>query len=132
MKKTEIKKLAKNILAATTKNNEINLQDLGRIVSVLKKDGSPKAVEILNALEKTILRKEKEKQLIIESAFPLEPKTYEALKVSYEKLFGKKLEVVEKENKELIGGIKISNADFVWENSVMSNLTQLKGVITNE
>lgn len=125
MNKNQIKKLTKLIYTET----DGQTKELENIFQVLRKDGSANALAILQSLEKMILKTEKQSQLYIESAFELDKSTTSKIKTDFEKLLGKQLEAKVKKDKDLIGGLKVRNGDFVWENSVLSNLEQLKGVI---
>ncbi len=125
MNKNQVKKLTKLIYTET----DGQTKELENIFQVLRKDGSANALAILQSLEKMILKNEKQSQLYIESAFELDKGTTSKIKTDFEKLLGKQLEAQVKEDKDLIGGLKVRNGDFVWEDSVLSNLEQLKGVI---
>ena len=125
MNKNQVKKLTKLIYRETDGQSE----KMEGIFQILKKDSSEGALTILQSLEKMILKNERQDELCIESAFELDKETTSKVKTDFEKLLGKQLEIKVKENKELIGGLKVSNGDFVWENSVLSNLEQLKGAI---
>lgn len=125
MNRSQVKKLTRLIYTET--NGQA--KELENIFQVLRKDGSANALAILQSLEKMILKNEKQSQLYIESAFELDKGTTSKIKTDFEKLLGKQLEANVKEDKNLIGGLKVRNGDFVWEDSVLSNLEQLKGVI---
>lgn len=128
MIKADTRKLAKNIFQETAKSDTA----LDKIIQILVKDSSPNAKAILMQLQKLLEKKQKENQLIIESSFELDPEVKDEFLAKFEKLLGKKLETIEIRNKDLIGGIKIKNEDFVWENSIRSNLEMMKGVIIND
>lgn len=128
----EVKKLAKLIFSASLINGKLDEKKLKKLVDLLKKNNSKNVVPILEFLNKLIQRKQKQDQLEIESVFPLETNLENMLKSKFEKVLNKKLKVIFTKNEKLIAGLKISNADYLWESSISSNLKQLKDAIINE
>ncbi len=128
MNKSQIKDLVK-LIYRETNGQEAKIE---KIVQILKKDGSTKSIAILEGLAKITEKNEKQDNLYIESAFKLDEQIQNEITNSFEKQLGRKLEPVFKEDKNLIAGLRVKNGDFVWENSILSNLEQLKGVLTNE
>ncbi len=119
--------LAKQIFLASQKSGKTNEAKLRKFITLLVRNRSSNSKEILGALEKFLIREQKNSELILESAYPIESREKNAIKVFFEKKLGKKMILKELENKNLISGIKVSQADNVWENTVLSNLQILKG-----
>lgn len=120
---------AKVIFHECIKNNELDQSTFRKVVNLLVKQ---KEKTLLVALKKHLEFYEKNRQLLIESPYPLEDSQTQGLKKDFEYVLNKKVDILTAENKDLISGIRITNGDFVWENTVVSNLNHLKGVITNE
>lgn len=121
------KSLAKQIIVSSTTNGTVDEEKLTKFVQILTQSDKQLSVQILSELRKNLAVKDRQKKLIVESAFPLDPETVESLKQRFEKKTNLKLELEEKTNKSLIAGIKVQYGDDVWENSVLSYLESLKG-----
>ena len=125
-------KTAKMVFKESFTANLLDEEKLSRFIKALEANPGKLSEEILAELESLIDREIRNEELLIESAYPLEPDLVTELKAKFEKLLGKDLNLVTRENKELIAGIRVSNADNRWENTVVSNLEQLKGNFANE
>jgi F0F1-type ATP synthase delta subunit len=126
------KKLAKLVFTASLVNNKIDESKLKKLISLIKKGNPKKSLLVLLYLEKLIQKKLADEQLLIESAYLLEPNFETQIKNKFEKMLNKKLTVKVVENKELIAGVRIKNANYIWENSVLNNFEQLKTNLINE
>ena len=122
-------KIAKPLLKAAFIGGKIN-EGKGRgFLKILKKHPSKIGSEVVFSLQKLIEAETLKKQLVLETPFPLQAKTVDRLKNEFEALLNRQLTVEIRENKELIGGLRIKNSDNVWENTVESTLQQLKGAL---
>lgn len=128
----DTKKLAKLILSASLISNKLDEIKIKRLVNSLKKSRSKKVLPVLLYLEKLIAKKQDQDQLRVESAYKLETSFEKAIKNKFEKMLNKELTIKTIENKELIAGVKIQNADYIWESSVRNNLAQLKESLIND
>lgn len=120
---------AKQIFLVSKEKGKTSETRLKKFLSILSKEKSAKAREILSYLEKLLLIEKKNNQLVLESAFPLTKEERKNIQTYFESKFTKNLDVVEVENKDLISGIKIKLSDNIWENTVQSNLEKLKGSV---
>lgn len=130
--KKQIKALATAIISSSSKANVINQEILSRFISHLTKSTEAVAKRILSEIEAILSKREQENTLIIESAFKLDQEDLDKIKIYFEKKESKKLTVRFSINKFLIGGLKITLGDFVWEKSITTNLENLKGIIAYE
>lgn len=130
--KNETKKIAKLIFQSAIVSGAVNETKLLKIVKIIKSKPSSQGKAILKHLEKILSVYEKQNQLGIESAFKLGSVEEAKIKHKFEKILNRELVVDSSENKDLIGGIKVSNGDWVWEDSIISKLNQLKGNFINE
>lgn len=129
--KNKNKKIAKLIFQSCLKKNEIDETKMGRLIEVVKAQPVSQTREILSFLEKLVIWYEKGQSLLVESAYELTAEEEKEIKERFTGLLGKDLSIKLAENKGLVGGVKISNGDFVWENSIVSKLNQLKGALTS-
>ena len=128
----QIKLLAKDILNSCKKDGVLNEATLKKFVSILANSEESVAKHILNNLESLAEIEEKKNTLIIESAYELETDQLEMIKQYFETKENRKLKVSFSINRDIIGGLKLSLGDFVWENSVMSNLETLENIMIYE
>jgi len=123
------KELAKEIFKKSFENKKLNESLLKKFIRIVADKKTPQSLEILKTLEKILARYNEENTLLVESAFPLKQIEREKIKETFEKTLGKKLQLKEVQNKELISGLKVKLSDNIWENSVLNNLEQLKGML---
>lgn len=128
----EVKKLAKLVFSASLVNNKLDENKLKNWFNLLKKTNPKKALPIVIYLEKLIERKQKQEQLNVESAYLLDPSLERSLKHKFEQILDKKLSLIVTKNQDLISGIKVTNADYTWENSIRNRLIQLRGALIND
>ncbi len=124
-------KLAKELLNSAIANGQLDENKLSNVTSKIAQFKGPAPRQVLQLLLKYVEKYNSQKQLVIETAFPLEKEMVDKITDQFEKLLNKKLTPIERENKDLIGGVRIINNDNIWENSVISNLKQLKGEFIN-
>ena len=123
--------IAKQIFLVSQDSGKTNETKIIRFTNFLAKEGSSKAKEILESLEKLVEREQKNRELILESVYPLTKEYKNRIQNYFEKKVRINLELEEIENKALISGLKIKLADNVWENTIWSNLQKLKGTINS-
>ena len=123
--------IAKQICLVSQDSGKTNETKIIRFTNFLAKEGSSKAKEILESLEKLVEREQKNRELILESVYPLTKEYKNRIQNYFEKKVRINLELEEIENKALISGLKIKLADNVWENTIWSNLQKLKGTINS-
>ena len=123
--------IAKQIFLVSQDSGKTNETKIIRFTNFLAKEGSSKAKEILESLEKLVEREQKNRELILESVYPLTKEYKKRIQNYFEKKVKINLELEEIENKDLISGLKIKLADNVWENTILSNLQKLKGTINS-
>ncbi len=123
--------LAREIFRFCLVNGIIDETKFEKFVGMIKSQPSSSARAILKALIKLLEQLEKDQSLQVESAFSLDAPTVEAITKRFETILGKKLKPTVSENKALIGGLRLKVGDNVWENTVLSNLEQLKGRFVN-
>lgn len=126
------KSLAKEVVRSAKKNGELDESVIKRFTSILIKSEKPFAREVLTEIKNILAAEERNTTLIIESAYLLSQESQEKLRNYFEEQAGKKLNLKFIENKAIVGGVRIRLGDFIWEHSVMSNLENLKGVLTYE
>ena len=119
--------LAKQIFLVSQDSGKTNEAKLRKFVNFLSKEGSIKSRELLESLENLLKREQRNRELVMESAYPLNSKEKSKIRDYFEKELEIKLDLKEIENKELISGLKVKLGDNVWENTIWSNLQQLKG-----
>jgi len=119
-------KIAKKIFESSIKEGDIETSRLFSIVDNVKKTNSIKASNILQALLKEVVSFYKKQTLLVESSLPLEQSYLSEIKRIFERKIGRPLTIVFKENKTLIGGIKIKLDDNVWDYSVNQSLEVFK------
>ncbi len=122
--------LAKSVFKFSLNNGVLEESKIKDLTKVLVVSRTLLARQVLNSLEHLVEKYNSERQVVVESAFPLTESEREQVKAYFEKKLAKKLEIVAVENKKLISGIRIKLADNIWENSVVSNLDNLKGSFT--
>ncbi len=127
-----IQKLAEDIVGKSKVNGTLDETILTKLTSVLKNSDEPVALQILAEIEKVLVRQEKQNTVLIESAFELQNEQLEDIKKYFEKREGRNLNIEFSINKKLMSGIKIQLGDFVWENSIVSKLDDLKGRMAYE
>ncbi len=130
--KNENKKIAKLIYSSISVSGKVNETQLNKFVKIVKTYPSNQGKKILGLLEKMLTRYSESNKLEVESAFNLSNQEQNEIKKSFGKMLDKELEIESTENKSLVGGIRVSNGDWVWEDSVVSKLNQLKGNFINE
>ena len=128
----QVKLLAKDIFNSCKKNGVLDETLLRKFVSLLANSEESVAKHILDNLESLAEIEEKKNTLIIESAYELETDQLEMIKQYFETKENRKLKVSFSINRDIIGGLKLSLGDFVWENSVMSNLETLENIMIYE
>lgn len=131
MDKKDNKKLAKLIFSASLINNRIDETRFNKLIKLMKASGSKRVLPILEYLKMLIQQKQSKEQLQVESAFELDSVSSNLIHDKFEKMLNKKLLLKMIENKDLIAGIRVKNADYIWENSIRNNLEQLKDGLTN-
>ena len=128
----QVRSLAKDIFNSCKKDEILDEAVLKKFVSLLVNSEEPIAKKLLTNLDSLVANEEKRNTLIIESAFELETEQLETIKKYFETKEGRKLKVIFSVNKEIIGGLRLRLGDFVWENSVMSNLATLENIMSYE
>ena|SRR3990167_2203810 len=126
----QVRFLAKGILDSCKKDGALDALALKKFISILANSEEAIAGQILSCLAALADEHERKNTLAVESAFDLEVEQLEALKKYFETKESKKLGVSFSINKDLVGGLKLRLGDFVWENSVMSNLATLENIMT--
>ena len=126
----QVRFLAKGILDSCKKDGVLDALALKKFISILANSEEAIAGQILSCLAALANEHERKNTLAVESAFDLEVEQLEALKKYFETKESKKLGVSFSINKDLVGGLKLRLGDFVWENSVMSNLATLENIMT--
>lgn len=130
--KNESKKIAKLIFQSSQVSGKIDENKLAKILKIIESYRSVQAKMILTNLVKILEKNDNENRLQVESAFDLSTQEETEIKNTFEKKLSKDLKLKVNENKTLVGGIRVSNGDWVWEDSIVSKLTQLKGNFINE
>ena len=128
----QVRFLAKGILHSCKKDGVLDALALKKFISILANSEEAIAGQILSCLAALANEHERKNTLAVESAFDLEVEQLEALKKYFETKESKKLGVSFSINKDLVGGLKLRLGDFVWENSVMSNLATLENIMSYE
>ncbi len=123
------KQLSRQILKASQDNGQVNEFKLRKFANLLTKEKSSQSKQILALLLKFLEREEAKNQVVLESAFPVSGTEKKKILNYFEKKLSKKLVIKEEMNKKLISGVKITLADDIWENTVLSNLQKLKGTV---
>jgi F-type H+-transporting ATPase subunit delta len=67
---------------------------------------------------------------VVSSAFPMSAEQVAELTAALQKRFGRKLNVTVKEDKSLIGGVRVAVGDEVLDTSVAARLEQMKAALT--
>lgn len=127
-----IQKLAVDIVNKSKVEGRVDETILNKFTSVLKKSDEPIALQILAEIEKVLVILEKQSTILVESAFELTSVQLDSIKNYFEREKGRKLGLEFTVNKDLLSGIKIQLGDFVWENSIVSKLNDLKGKLSYE
>lgn len=126
--KTDKKNLttAKKLIRLASPKGALDEKLLSEILSQVKKLHPSLYPKILLAVYYQLQKFESESKLLIESAFPIDQSAQEKIKKVFEKNLQKPLSVLLKEDKQLIGGVRITQADNVWENSIAANIERLE------
>jgi len=119
-------KIARQILEASLEEGKIDETRLFSIISTVKKMGPNKALGILKPLLKEVSDFYQRQTLKVEGAQHFNLSYLNELKEIFESKTGKSLKTIFVENKSLIGGIKITLADNVWDYSVNQSLENFK------
>jgi len=119
-------KIAKKILEASTFGENIEESKLFSNITIIKKMKPNKALNILQALLKEVISFKKKRTLMLESAEILNASHLSEVKRIFERKIGRPLNIDFRENKALVGGIKIKLEDTVWDYSVHQSLEVFK------
>ena len=119
-------KIAKKIFEASISEGSIEESKLFSIVSTVKKMKPNKALSILQALLKEVISFKKKRTLMLESVETLNTSYLNEIKRTFERKSGRSLNINFRENKALVGGIKIKLEDNVWDYSAKQSLEVFK------
>jgi len=129
MSKLSNKQYATALYEATT---EVAGKDLEQVIKnfvalLYKKHKLRQASNIIKEFVKYAKRKEGIMDIEITTARKLDPKTVEEIK----KIFGKNTESIEKQDKNILGGVIIKTEDVIFDGSLKTQLNKLKNKISN-
>ncbi|MDR0351238.1 MAG: F0F1 ATP synthase subunit delta [Puniceicoccales bacterium] len=117
--------LIKNLVALSfDSDSKVSFQKTRAVVTVLSEfvDGKVALIKYFKLLRKAI----QDNTLVIEYAGSLDEKEINSLKNIIEAIKNHKVDLVAKENSQLIAGVKISIGDEVYDASIKTRLNSLK------
>ncbi|MCF6276547.1 MAG: ATP synthase F1 subunit delta [Candidatus Magasanikbacteria bacterium] len=124
MKKALIKDYARALYEVTRGVNEKELEDvLKSFIELLARDGKiskiDKIIEIYIKYEK---RQKGIKEIEITSAFDVSESVVKEIKEH----FGGEVEIIKKQDKEILGGLRIKLGDTIFDTSIKTQLAKMK------
>lgn len=121
-------KLIQRLLKESFISGRQNSRKVVKHIKALKKLSTPEAIFALEQYLKGLKQLISKNTLVIESANKLSSKDIEQIKKRIKKNYQYSLSEV-KINPSLLGGIRIKIGDLILEDSYLSRIDQLKGVI---
>lgn len=130
MNKKQTKKIVDQAVKAVFIDGKLSESKALKAIKVFKSRPRFESITLLSSFLKGIKREQERTTLVVEAATPLTKSEIDGIK---RKLSSEFL-IINSEfilNPSLLGGIKVKIGDHIFEDSIMSRLTQVKEVLTN-
>ena len=128
--KKEITKIAKKLFQESFTNQRLDTPKIRTNINLIKKYYKTRALEVLRVyfhLLKASLDKE---TLVIEAADMLPNNDVKQIQNYFEKRTGGSLGIKFQQNPLLLGGLKVTLGDTLWDFSVKGKISQMKEVLS--
>jgi F0F1-type ATP synthase delta subunit len=128
--KKEILKISKRLFQESFTDQKLDTTRIRTNINLIKKNYKTRTLEVLRVyfhLLKTYLAK---KTLVIEAADTLPTNDIKQIQNYFEKRTGGSLGIKFQQNPLLIGGLKVTVGDTLWDFSVKEKISEMKEVLS--
>lgn len=126
--KKQIKKLVRKMIDESVKDGVLQEKKVLTFIREIRKLHLAKALYLLNEYKKALELEISRHTLVIESTMKLSKEQLNNIEGELKNM-GKIVKTENRINPDLIAGVRIKLADFIFDDSIKSRINQLKGVI---
>jgi F-type H+-transporting ATPase subunit delta len=119
---------ARKLLQLSLDNGEVKEDRVAAILKSLEKNPPSKLPTVLRIFLSLVKKEIKKYSAHLEYAGSVSDASIKVLESNLSEIYGRKIYVTATENKDLIAGVRVSVADDVYENSVISRMRPLRKI----
>lgn len=126
----QIKEFAKQLFRMSLENGELSPERVNGVLVALEKNPPRHHLATLKAYLKLVEREVSKSTAVISHAGQLTPDVISNIKSQMEGKYGRKLDTVERDDRELIAGLRVVVDCDVYDASIQSALSTLKSSLS--
>ncbi len=125
----QLKEYAKKLTVVSLDEGVVSKEKVGAVLEILRSKNHPKLKRILKLYLIYIRRELGKSEAILEYAGEISDESVKNVEEEFSKRYNRKINIIKKENPELIAGLRVIIGDDIFDNSAISRLNALSNAV---